>query len=64
LKNTSPSVQCVFMFGVSQIEMIVEIALSLLAVMCNFHNHFCPAELLRILVKKCKKILAICTKTL
>ena len=46
LKNTSPSVQCVFMFGVSPIEMIVEIALSLLAVMCNFHNHFCPAELL------------------
>ena len=34
------------MFGVSPIEMIVEIALSLLAVMCNFHNHFCPAELL------------------
>ncbi|MBQ1392309.1 MAG: hypothetical protein IIY81_01990, partial [Lachnospiraceae bacterium] len=48
-KNTSPSVQCVFMFGVSPIEMIVEIALSLLAVMCNFHNHFCPAELLQIL---------------
>ena len=47
LKNTLPSVQCVFMFGVSPIEMIVEIALSLLAVMCNFHNHFCPAELLQ-----------------
>ena len=36
------------MFGVSPIEMIVEIALSLLAVMCNFHNHFCPAELLQV----------------
>ena len=35
------------MFGVSPIEMIVEIALSLLAVMCNFHNHFYPAELLQ-----------------
>ena len=40
------------MFGVSPIEMIVEIALSLLAVMCNFHNHFCPAELL---LNNCKK---------
>ena len=39
------------MFGVSPIEMIVEIALSLLAVMCNFHNHFCPAELLHIIEK-------------
>ena len=35
------------MSGVSPIEMIVEIALSLPAVMCNFHNHFCPAELLQ-----------------
>ena len=34
------------MSGVSPIEMIVEIALSLPAVMYNFHNHFCPAELL------------------
>ncbi len=48
------------MSGVSQIEMIVEIALSLPAVMCNFHNHFCPAELLQKKLKKMKKVLAFC----
>ena len=48
------------MSGVSQIEMIVEITLSLPAVMCNFHNHFCPAELLQKKLKKMKKVLAFC----
>ncbi len=35
------------MSGVCPIEMIVQIELSLLAVMCNLYNHFCPAELLQ-----------------
>ncbi len=35
-----------FMFGVSHIEIIVQIALSLQAVIYNLHNHFCMAELL------------------
>ena len=35
------------MFGVSHIEMIVQIALNLRAVTCNLYNHFCMAELLR-----------------
>ena len=34
------------MFGVRQIDMIVQIALSLRAVTCNLHNYFCMAELL------------------
>ncbi len=34
------------MFGVSHIEIIVQIALSLQAVIYNLHNHFCMAELL------------------
>ncbi len=38
-----------FMFGVSHIEMIVQIALSLQAVTYNLHNHFCMAELLQII---------------
>ena len=41
-----------FMSGVSHIEIIIHIALSLRAVTCYVLNYFCMAELLQHFVKK------------